>query len=76
MVTELDLLIPVFEEIGHWWGVEEKEQKSASAEEKHLVGDHLADVVVVVVVVVGAELVVQSLRLTLVEFVLVVVLGD
>ena len=73
MVTELDLLIPVFEEIGHWWGVEEKEQKSASAEEKHLVGDHLADVVVVVV---GAELVVQSLRLTLVEFVLVVVLGD
>ena len=72
MVTELDLLIPVFEEIGHWWGVEEKEQKSASAEEKHLVGDHLADVVVVV----GAELVVQSLRLTLVEFVLVVVLGD
>ena len=73
MVTELDLLIPVFEEIGPWWGVEEKEQKSASAEEKHLVGDHLADVVVVVV---GAELVVQSLRLTLVEFVLVVVLGD
>ena len=73
MVTELDLLIPVFEEIGQWWGVEEKEQKSASAEEKHLVGDHLADVVVVVV---GAELVVQSLRLTLVEFVLVVVLGD
>ena len=73
MVTELDLLILVFEEIGHWWGVEEKEQKSASAEEKHLVGDHLADVVVVVV---GAELVVQSLRLTLVEFVLVVVLGD